>query len=244
MDLKPIETVYNGYRFRSRLEARWAVYFDTLGIEYEYEKEGFDLGERGWYLPDFWLPQVSMWAEVKGKAFTSEEYMKASVLGNVLLLDGLPDYRTYYVAKNGAFQDDYLICNCHGYLEKEGRFYNNTEFYGLFPDEMKHLVKSQYGQFMTAGIVAAKSARFEHGEKPNIKPQVVIKNNPVGEIDITNIVIREGYQITHSAVDIIQKSTNPGKLLAYTLNNLDDCVFVIEPEHIDLKGFERGLNGA
>lgn len=24
-DLKPIETVYDGYRFRSRLEARWAA---------------------------------------------------------------------------------------------------------------------------------------------------------------------------------------------------------------------------
>jgi hypothetical protein len=39
MDIKPIETRYNGYRFRSRLEARWAVFFDTLGIEYQYELE-------------------------------------------------------------------------------------------------------------------------------------------------------------------------------------------------------------
>ena len=39
MDIKPIETVYNGYRFRSRLEARWAVFFDAAGIEYEYEPE-------------------------------------------------------------------------------------------------------------------------------------------------------------------------------------------------------------
>ena len=28
--IKAIETVYNGYRFRSRLEARWAVFFDAL----------------------------------------------------------------------------------------------------------------------------------------------------------------------------------------------------------------------
>jgi len=40
-EIKAIETVYNGYKFRSRLEARWAVFFDALGIEYEYEKEGF-----------------------------------------------------------------------------------------------------------------------------------------------------------------------------------------------------------
>jgi hypothetical protein len=41
--MQAIETAYNGYRFRSRLEARWAVFFDALGIRYQYEKEGFDL---------------------------------------------------------------------------------------------------------------------------------------------------------------------------------------------------------
>lgn len=38
-EIKPIETVYKGYRFRSRLEARWAVFFDAQGIEWEYEPE-------------------------------------------------------------------------------------------------------------------------------------------------------------------------------------------------------------
>lgn len=65
MDIQPIETRYKGYRFRSRLEARWAVFFDTLGIEWEYEKEGYDLGESGWYLPDFWLPKQNIFAEIK-----------------------------------------------------------------------------------------------------------------------------------------------------------------------------------
>jgi len=67
MDIKPIETAYNGYLFRSRLEARWAVFFDELGIKYEYEPEGFDLGEHGWYLPDFWLPENNIWVEIKPK---------------------------------------------------------------------------------------------------------------------------------------------------------------------------------
>ena len=31
MSLRPIETHYNGYRFRSRLEARWAVFFEAMG---------------------------------------------------------------------------------------------------------------------------------------------------------------------------------------------------------------------
>lgn len=71
-DIKPIETVYNGYRFRSRLEARWAVFFDMLGIEYEYEKEGFDFGGT-WYLPDFWLPHQKYWIEIKGQEPTWKE---------------------------------------------------------------------------------------------------------------------------------------------------------------------------
>ena len=56
--MKAIETVYNGYRFRSRLEARWAVFFDALNVKYEYEPEGFDLGDGIYYLPDFLIHNV------------------------------------------------------------------------------------------------------------------------------------------------------------------------------------------
>ena len=63
--IRPIETEYRGYRFRSRLEARWAVFFDTLGIPYEYEPEGFELGDGIRYLPDFWLPEQRCWVEIK-----------------------------------------------------------------------------------------------------------------------------------------------------------------------------------
>jgi len=77
--IKAIETVYNNYRFRSRLEARWAVFFDTLGMPYEYEKEGYDL-EGLWYLPDFWLPQQNCWVEIKGEEPTAEEHQKAKLL--------------------------------------------------------------------------------------------------------------------------------------------------------------------
>lgn len=63
-DIKPIETSYDGYRFRSRLEAKWAVFFNALYIKYEYEPEGFNFdGE--WYLPDFYLPDYNIYVEVK-----------------------------------------------------------------------------------------------------------------------------------------------------------------------------------
>lgn len=66
--IKAIETQYKGHRFRSRLEARWAVFFDTLGVKWEYEPEGYDLGKVGWYLPDFYFPEVRWHGEVKPDA--------------------------------------------------------------------------------------------------------------------------------------------------------------------------------
>ena len=66
MEIKAIETHYNGYKFRSRLEARWAVFFDEAGIEYQYEPEGFDINGT-WYLPDFYLPWYKCYVEIKPK---------------------------------------------------------------------------------------------------------------------------------------------------------------------------------
>ena len=63
--IKPIETRYKGYRFRSRLEARWAVFFDALGIRFEYEQQGFKLKDGSFYLPDFYLPDQDTYVEIK-----------------------------------------------------------------------------------------------------------------------------------------------------------------------------------
>lgn len=71
--MKAIETNYKGYRFRSRTEARWAIFFDAVGVSYQYEPEGFDLGEHGCYLPDFRIPSVNAWIEIKGVAPTANE---------------------------------------------------------------------------------------------------------------------------------------------------------------------------
>ena len=65
-EIKAIETEYNGYRFRSRLEARWAVFFDAINLEYQYEPEGFCGLNGHMYLPDFYFPMQEVYAEVKG----------------------------------------------------------------------------------------------------------------------------------------------------------------------------------
>lgn len=63
--MKAIETIYNGYRFRSRLEARWAVFFDEIGMRYEYEPQGAVLNDGTRYLPDFYLPSYDLYVEIK-----------------------------------------------------------------------------------------------------------------------------------------------------------------------------------
>lgn len=94
--IQPIETEYKGYRFRSRLEARWAVFFDTAGIPWDYEPEGYELSTGERYLPDFYLPNERLFVEIKGVSPT-KEYLQ--MLGNfaigmetsVLLLVGQYD---------------------------------------------------------------------------------------------------------------------------------------------------------
>jgi len=63
MIIKAIQAEYSGITFRSRLEARWAMFFDGIGVEWHYEYEGFQLSS-GWYVPDFWLPKVRSGSKV------------------------------------------------------------------------------------------------------------------------------------------------------------------------------------
>ena len=85
MTLGAIETAYCGYRFRSRLEARWAVFLDAVDLGYRYESEGFDLdGVR--YLPDFWLPKLAIWLEIKPTFPAPEEIEKARALARLTTL--------------------------------------------------------------------------------------------------------------------------------------------------------------
>ncbi len=112
MKIRAIETHYAGCRFRSRLEARWAVFFDTLGIKWVYEPEGYILPNGEWYLPDFWLPQVKMFAEMKPEKFSpAEELRSASLPSPCLMLDGMPERRSYWTAGIGSIEYElFVIC--------------------------------------------------------------------------------------------------------------------------------------
>jgi hypothetical protein len=82
MTIKAIDTTYRGYRFRSRAEARWAIFLDHAGIKWEYEPQGYVLdGEP--YLPDFLLypgTPGQTWLEIKAKFPDAAEIRKAQAL--------------------------------------------------------------------------------------------------------------------------------------------------------------------
>lgn len=63
--IKAIPTYYNGVTFRSRLEAHWAEYFDSIGLKWFYEPEGYFISGHTGYLPDFYIPQLKIYAECK-----------------------------------------------------------------------------------------------------------------------------------------------------------------------------------
>lgn len=88
MKITPIQTRYAGCHFRSRLEARWARAFDTAGIEWQYEPEGFET-PHGRYLPDFRIPIAWprgahlaewMWVEVKHEDYAVSPTEQAQYL--------------------------------------------------------------------------------------------------------------------------------------------------------------------
>jgi hypothetical protein len=103
---EPIETIYRGIRFRSRLEARWAVFLDSLNCSWVYESEGYELPFSGRYLPDFHVHNFPMgqdgdrfeiWIEVKGTIPNIEEINK---LRELVCLTGIYGYFAVGTNKN------------------------------------------------------------------------------------------------------------------------------------------------
>lgn len=76
-----IETYYKGKRFRSRLEAKWAVFMDELGVDWEFEPQGYryKLHNGSEYLPDFFLPNLDCLLEIKPRKPSRDEIDKAWV---------------------------------------------------------------------------------------------------------------------------------------------------------------------
>lgn len=166
--IKAIETRYNGYRFRSRLEARWAVFFDTAGIPYEYEREGYDLGGVR-YLPDFWLPVHQLYVEIKpwdiGDFDTACQKIALLVTKTpfhwAVLLRGNPWLDAYdgmlFGRKEGKTTSTVGGVWMVGGVKGEHVPTLGSRSWEGFDDMISHPA-------LLAAYEAARSARFEHGE--------------------------------------------------------------------------------
>lgn len=178
--IKAIETAYKGYRFRSRLEARWAVFFDALGLKWEYEPEGFETSA-GWYLPDFWLPTLCTYVEVKGRNFSDIDIQKLNDVGplrgySAILVGNDPLDLTPW---GGHDQTESTGGTCEindGYrgtfgVDKRGRATiliagDNRHWFYASSDFSIELPTTCEGAPSMAAVQAFRSARFEHGERP------------------------------------------------------------------------------
>ena len=186
--MKPIETEYKGYRFRSRLEARWARFFDACHVDWEYEPEGYDLGDGLYYLPDFLLHGVdgrdggNLYVEVKGQMtdLDAVKINRFAELGNKVLVVGkIPEGdsadefsedisdRAYSHGKEGwpyefnfeTIDGDHFAA--HPGINKDGRF-------ELFGDDGSYLC-DQDDRATEKAYRLARQARFEYGQTPVVR---------------------------------------------------------------------------
>mgnify|MGYP001012149479 CR=1 FL=1 len=194
--IKPIETQYAGYRFRSRLEARYAVFFDALGAAWEYEPEGYDLGYAGLYLPDFRLPRLGVHVEVKPPFVDVSPDLRAKMVafrdgvGPIVLCQGLPTpawcsiLYCHDIAESsaGGYENacGWAWCmhcgaltiavtdNDAQLLRGDRSLYADAEMSELLSITACNHTRGQHliGPIIDAGTVA-RSARFEHGDTGN-----------------------------------------------------------------------------
>ena len=83
---------YRGVRFRSKLEGEWARFYDEIGVGWDYEPKRFVLSSGATYLPDFWLPDLKCWVEIKGPEPTDVEEWR---LGRLVQIAGATAYCAY-----------------------------------------------------------------------------------------------------------------------------------------------------
>lgn len=166
--IKAIETQYKGYRFRSRLEARWAVFFDAMKWRWEYEKEGFNIDGLN-YLPDFWLPDVNSFVEVKPYDPKGIELQKIKALAKskrVIVATGTPEAVPYlmygYDSEDDEGGGDYLTCIL--FTDYKGQLGN--VFYTWSDDRTEIDWSGMFTRSDLSAMNAARAARFEHGETP------------------------------------------------------------------------------
>ena len=167
-EMKAIQTEYKGYLFRSRLEARWAVFFDACGVEWEYEPECIVLSDGTKYLQDFYLIDFHCYFEVKRKGI---QYTDQGSEAEGKISDGMDCDRWAGIIAYGDPMDDTLIIFCQETDDGGGGSYENEVTIGIHPDTGKpHLFaytdrRDRYflTSFVEGGSVEIPMATHEYG---------------------------------------------------------------------------------
>jgi len=143
-----IPTKYRGCSFRSRTEARWAVFFDFLGVPYQFEAEGFSMPE-GPYLPDFYIPGANVWVEVKGAYPDAREMTKADALARG---SGRPVYLYFGGVPYSTSQLDWKVYGIFVFMPEGG--------YGPGKDYVPWFEAENRDVLIEDALSAARGAQF------------------------------------------------------------------------------------
>jgi hypothetical protein len=220
--IAPLETRYGGCRFRSRIEARWAVFFDALGLNWLYEDQGFRVAWAGeitrlpsgahdaWppvarppghvekpatasrYLPDFHVPGLALHLEVKPAhpdqvdpdgvkrwerfagelAFGHDHGRTAMMCGaipNPDMVDEFGPPRPYEwyeqsVLMLGEWHAAWCACPTGDHFDIQFQARGGRINCGCFRVIGDHYRTGNHPKILNA-YAAARSARFEHGER-------------------------------------------------------------------------------
>lgn len=57
---------YNGLKLRSSFELLFVQRLEEMNIEFQYEPKRFKLSNGSTYVPDFFIPKINKWIEIKG----------------------------------------------------------------------------------------------------------------------------------------------------------------------------------
>lgn len=125
--MKAIETEYSGVLFRSRLEARWAILFDAMELQWYYEPDCFELKSGKKYTPDFYISEYEVYVEIKPNRDVLSE--------------------SYHVNRFLEFEKPLLVL-----MGEYPNFNTNLLFNSSFPLEVILLPKySKYAPFWSSG---------------------------------------------------------------------------------------------
>lgn len=217
--IAPLETRYAGYRFRSRTEARWAVFLTRLGLDWNYEEQGFMVAWSGqiirtpngagdaWppvarppgyverptrYLPDFHVPGLALHLEVKPEsphrvdpegvkrwerfagqlAFERDHGRTAMLCGRIPNPDEVDEYgppRPYEwyeqkILMLGEWHAAWCACPTGEHFDIQFQARGGRINCGCPRVIGDHYKTGNHPKILNA-YAAARSARFEHGER-------------------------------------------------------------------------------